>query len=82
MLHRLRTVTIGWIDPSHHQAYWFLMTAIAEKLDRKLSDWKPETASEVEKLVADIIDWADADALDLMRPRHLEQEVLDLIDAD
>ena len=52
------------------------MTAIAEKLDRKLSDWKPETASEVEKLVAEIIDWADADALDLMRPRHLEQEVL------
>ena len=51
------------------------MTAIAEKLDRKLSDWKPETASEVEKLVAEIIDWADADALDLMRPRHLEQEV-------
>ena len=58
------------------------MTAIAEKLDRKLSDLKPETASEVEKLVAEIIDWADADALDLMRSRHLEQEVLDLIDAD
>ena len=58
------------------------MTAIAEKLDRKLSDWKPETAYEVEKLVAEIIDWADADALDLMRPRHLEQEVLDILDAD
>ena len=58
------------------------MTAIAEKLDRKLAGWKPETASEVEKLVAEIIDWADADALDLMRPRHLEQEVLDIIDAD
>jgi len=58
------------------------MTAIAEKLDRKLSAWKPETASEVEKLVAEIIDWADSDALDLMRPRHLEQEVLDLLDAD
>jgi hypothetical protein len=36
----------------------------------------------VEKLVAEIIDWADADALDLMRSRHLEQEVLDIIDAD
>ena len=58
------------------------MTAIAEKLDRKLADWKPETASEVEKLVAEIIGWADADALDLMRPRPLEQEVLDLVDAD
>lgn len=58
------------------------MTAIADRLDRKLSDWKPETASEVEKLVAEIIDWADSGALDLMRPRHLEQEVLDIIDAD
>lgn len=58
------------------------MTAIAEQLDRKLSNWKPETASEVERLVGEIIDWADADALDLMRSRHLEQEVLDLLDAD
>jgi hypothetical protein len=58
------------------------MTAIAEQLDRKLSGWKPETASEVERLIGEIIDWADADALDLMRPRHLEQEVLDIIDAD
>ena len=58
------------------------MTAIAEQLDRKLSNWKPETASEVERLVGEIIDWADADALDLMRPRHLEQEVLDLLDTD
>jgi hypothetical protein len=58
------------------------MTAIAEQLDRKLAGWKPETASEVERLVGDIIDWADADALDLMRPRHLEQEVLDILDAN
>ncbi len=58
------------------------MTAIAEELDRKLAGWKPETASEVEKMVSDIIDWADADALDLMRPRHLQQEVLDILDAN
>lgn len=62
--------------------YFSPVTAIAEKLDRKLSDWKPQTASEVERLIAEIIDWADADALELMRPRHLEQEVLDLLDAD
>lgn len=79
---RLRTVVAGWIDQRQCPAYYFVMTAIAEKLDRKLSDWKPETACEVEKLVAEIIDWADADALDLMRPRHLEQEVLNIIDAD
>jgi hypothetical protein len=70
------------VDRLRGQVYCFLVTAIAEKLDRKLSDWKPETASEVEKLVAEIINWADADALDLMRPRHLEQEVLDILDAD
>ena len=58
------------------------MTAIAEQLDRKLSGWKPETASAVERLIGEIIDWADADALDLMRSRHLEQEVLDIIDED
>lgn len=56
-------------------AYCPAMTAIAEKLDRKLSDWKPETASEVEKLVAEIIDWADADALDLMRSRQLFEKI-------
>jgi hypothetical protein len=58
------------------------MTAIAEQLDRKLAAWKPETVAEVERLVGDIIDWADADALDLMRSRDLEQEVLDVLDAD
>ena len=58
------------------------MTAIAEQLDRKLAAWKPETSFEVERLVGDIIDWADADALDLMRSRDLEQEVLNVLDAD
>ena len=56
------------------------MTAIAEKLDHKLVSWSPETASEVEKLVAEIIEIADADGLDILRSRVVEQEVLDLID--
>ncbi len=58
------------------------MTAIAEQLDRKLAAWRPETVAEVERLVGDIIDWADADALDLMRSRDPEQEVSDVLDAD
>jgi hypothetical protein len=29
-----------------------------------------------------IIQWTDADALDLMRSRRVEQEVLDLLDED
>jgi hypothetical protein len=60
--------------------YPIVMTAIAEQLDHKLVSWKPETAAQVEKLVADIIDWTDSDALDLIHTRELEQEVLDLLD--
>ena len=55
------------------------MTRIADELEKKLSTWAPETAAEVERLIADIIQWTDADALDLMRSRHVEQEVLDLL---
>ena len=56
------------------------MTAIAKKLDEKLTRWSPETAKQVERLVAEIIDLADHNALDLGRSREVEQEVLDIID--
>ncbi len=56
------------------------MTAIAKKLDAKMNRWAPETARNVEQLVAEIIDLADHDALDLVRSRKVEQEVLDIID--
>lgn len=56
------------------------MTAIANKLDSRLGRWTPETAKKVEKLVAEIIELADSDALDLVRSRQIEQEVLDAID--
>jgi hypothetical protein len=56
------------------------MTAVAEKLDQRLRQWDVQRATEVERLVSDIIAWADADAQDLMRSRQCEQEVLDLID--
>ena len=57
-----------------------IMTAIAKKLDAKMSRWKPETAKKVEKLVAEIIELADSDALDVVRSRQVEQEVLDILD--
>lgn len=57
------------------------MDALAEKLDSKLRQWKPETAKEVRERVTEIIDVADQDALDLLRSRSVEQEVLDIIDA-
>jgi hypothetical protein len=56
------------------------MTAIAKKLDARLSRWAPETAKEVKRLVAEIIELADNDALDLVRSREVEQQVLDIID--
>jgi hypothetical protein len=54
--------------------------AIAEKLDTKLSKWKPEVSREVRVLVAQVIEAADNDALDVMRSRAAEQEVLDQLD--
>ena len=56
------------------------MDAIAEKLDSKLGTWKPEISQEVRSLVSQVIDAADNDALDMMRSRAVEQEVLDQLD--
>jgi hypothetical protein len=56
------------------------MTALAEKLDKKLRQWQPTTAREVEQRVEEIIESADADALDVTRARKIEQEVLDILD--
>jgi hypothetical protein len=56
------------------------MTEVARKLDERLKHWDAAKAAEVERLVKDIIAWADADALDLMRSRKREQEVLDFLD--
>jgi len=57
------------------------MTALVEKLDRKLQQWQPTTAHEVEQCVEKIIESADAEALDLLRSRQREQEVFHLLDA-
>lgn len=56
------------------------MDAIAEKLDTKLGTWKPEISKEVRALVSQVIEAADNDALDMMRSRAIEQEVLDQLD--
>lgn len=57
------------------------MDVLAERLDTKLREWKPDTAEQVRQRVAEIIDLADQDALDVMQSRAVEQEVLDLLDA-
>jgi len=56
------------------------MEAIAERLENKLHEWKPETSAKVRALVAEIIELADDDALEVGRSRGIEQEVLDLLD--
>lgn len=56
------------------------MDALVERLDTRLRQWKPETAARVRQCVAEVIDLADQDVLDLMRSRATEQEVLDLLD--
>lgn len=56
------------------------MEAIAETLGTKLREWKPETSEKVRMLVAEIIELADGDMLDIARSRGVEQEVVDLLD--
>ena len=56
------------------------MDAVAEKLDAKLSEWNPQISAEVRALISEVIDAADHDALDLLRSRAVEQEVLDRLD--
>jgi hypothetical protein len=56
--------------------------AIVEKLEAKLSQWKPEISAEVRSLISEVINAADEGALDLMRSRAVEQEVIDSLDVD
>ena len=53
---------------------------LVQQLAEKLDQWEPEVSRKVESLVAEIMDLADAGALELLRSRAVEQEVLDLLD--
>jgi hypothetical protein len=57
-----------------------VVTAIAQKLDSKLTSWDATKAAQVEKLVSEIIELADSDGLDLLPSRQVTQEVLDHLD--
>lgn len=57
------------------------MDALAEKLDTKLRQWTPQMAEKVRSHVAEIIELADNESLDIGRSRAAEQEVLDILDA-
>jgi hypothetical protein len=56
------------------------MNSLIEVLDQKLQQWPLEVSEEVTRWVAEIIDLADHDALDLLRSRSVEQSILDLLD--
>ena len=47
------------------------MEAIAERLENKLHEWNPETSQKVRVLVAEIIELAADDALDVGRSRRV-----------
>jgi len=56
------------------------MDALVQELDTKLRQWQPDIAQQVRQCLAEIIQLADQDTLDILRSRVVEQEVLDLID--
>ena len=57
-----------------------VMEILVERLDAKLREWRPDIAELVKRRIAEIIDLADQDVLDILRSRTVEQEVLDLLD--
>lgn len=56
------------------------MDSLAEKLDLKLREWQPNIVTQVRQKIEEIIELADQDAIELLRSRTIEQEVLDLLD--
>jgi hypothetical protein len=56
------------------------MDRLAEKLDARLREWKPETAAEARERIAEVMEFADHDILGIARSRTAEQELLDLLD--
>ncbi|GCL48939.1 MAG: hypothetical protein EWV49_16660 [Microcystis aeruginosa Ma_QC_Ch_20071001_S25] len=56
------------------------MDALIQELEIKLRQWQPATVEQVRRYLVEIIELADQDALELLRSRLVEQEVLDIID--
>jgi predicted transcriptional regulator len=53
-----------------------------ETLDAKLREWRPELAKQVRQRIAEIIELADQDALNLIPSRNVEQDVLNILDGE
>jgi hypothetical protein len=57
-----------------------IVDVLAEKLDARLREWKPETAAEARERISEVMELADHGVLDIARSRAAEQEVFDLLD--
>jgi hypothetical protein len=56
------------------------MDNLVEELDARFRAWEPEIADQVRQHIHEIIELADHDALDMLRSRTIEQEVMDSLD--
>ncbi len=54
--------------------------ALAQKLDGRLREWKPEIAAEARERITEVIELADHDILDIARSHAAEQEALKPLD--
>jgi hypothetical protein len=50
-----------------------LVDALAEKLGKRLREWKPDTAAEARERITEVMELADQDLLDVARSRAAEQ---------
>ena len=55
------------------------MDTVAVTLNEKLTQWSPVLAEQVKRQILEIMEMADQDVLDILRSRHVEQHVLDLL---
>ncbi len=56
------------------------MDSLSADLDLKLRQWRPDIAQQVRQYIAEIMQLADQDSLDILRSKLVEQDVLDLLD--
>lgn len=56
------------------------MDVLVEKSDAKLREWPPNIVVDVRERISEVIYLINEDLLDIMQPRAVKQEVLDLID--
>ena len=56
------------------------MIQLAQQLDQKLATWSPQVVAQVEQIVTEVMELADANAVDLLPSRSVVQEVLNTLD--